>query len=296
MNQLLYDIITTIGAGPAAAWLALSQKRRPLLARFSAPNVASAVSPIWVHACSVGELGVARPVIEALLVRHSDTPVVLTVSTRSGWEMARQLNLPIALAWFPVDQRAVVSRFFYRVRPRVLVLMETEIWPNVLREAQRTNVPVLVLNGRISDKHFARYQRFPNFFRAVFSRITAAGVQREQYANRFNTLGVDRARITITGNIKFDNLTTEINAPALESLRNACGIPDNAPVIVFGSTRPGDEMLAAKCWQQWKTLHPELRMVVAPRHPHRLGEALAPFTSLSASETRDSTFSRGGAS
>ncbi|MDZ4861345.1 MAG: glycosyltransferase N-terminal domain-containing protein [Candidatus Hydrogenedentes bacterium] len=277
MNQLLYDIASTAAAPAAAAWIAISPRHRALLARFSPPAQTFPESPIWVHACSVGELGVARPIIAGLHERRPGVPLLLTVSTRSAWDMANGLALPATLCWFPFDQRAVVARFFDRVQPRLLALMETEIWPNVLREAQRREVPALVLNGRISDKHLARYQRFAGFFRTVFSRLTGAGVQRSAYAERFAALGLDPDRITVTGNIKFDNLTTAVDPETLRALRVACGIPENAFVIVFGSTRPGDEILAAGCWREWKQAHPNAYLIVAPRHQNRLADALAPF-------------------
>jgi len=277
MNQFLYDIATTLAAPPAKAWLALSPRHRPLLARFSPPSTPLAASPIWVHACSVGELGVAKPVLMGLRGRDADCPLLLTVSTRSAWEMASGMELPATLAWFPVDQRGVVRRFFDHVDPSMLVLMETEIWPNVLHEAQRRNVPAIVLNGRISDKHMQRYAKLPRFFKQVFGRITAAGVQHSVYADRFQQLGLDATRVRITGNIKFDNVITAIDRDILQSLRATCGLETASPIIVFGSTRPGDEALAAECWNNWRQSFPSATLIVAPRHANRLSEAIAPF-------------------
>lgn len=274
MNYALYNAVTRLATPLARAWVAASSRHRPLLARFAPPARGLPARPIWVHACSAGELGVARPVLMGLANRHPDIPLLLTVSTRTAWEMAGQWAIPAALTWFPVDHPAVVRRFFDAVAPRALVLMETEIWPNVLREAARRGVPSIVLNGRISDKHIRRYRRFAPFFRRVFGQITAAGVQHPEYADRFHALGVPRDRIAMTGNIKFDNVVTEAPAAAIAALRRACAIPDTAPVIVFGSTRPGDEALAGACWRAWETKVPGLRLVIAPRHRDRLKEAI----------------------
>lgn len=155
--------------------------------------------------------------------------------------------------------------------------METEIWPNVVRETERRGVPVVVANARLSDKHFARYRRYGDFFHGVFSRIAAVAAQHQTYAERFTALGVGSERVTITGNIKFDNVTMTIDSERLSALRSACGLGTHDPVIVFGSTRPGDEALAARCWNEWKDQFPGIRLVVAPRHLERLTEALAPF-------------------
>ncbi len=277
MNYPLYDLITTLAVPPAAAWVALRPRYRPLLSRF-APRINGAqVSSFCVHACSVGELSVARPVIAGLRDRHPDVPVVLSVSTVTAWDMASK-NLPDAtLTWFPVDQPNIVSRFFRRLNPRALFLMETEIWPNIVREAERRDVPVMVLNARLSDKHFARYKRHAPFFQNVFSRITHVAAQHQTYAGRFITLGVNRDRITITGNIKFDNLKSSVDGARLRHLRGECGLNGEGPIVIFGSTRPGDEALAASCWEKWKTEFPGARLIVAPRHRERLSEALAPF-------------------
>ena len=225
----------------------------------------------------MGELSVARPVIAALRTRYPDVPIVLTVSTVTAWDMASK-NLPDAtLTWFPVDQPNIVARVFHRLNPRALFLIETEIWPNIVREAERRNVSVMVLNARLSDKHFSRYKRHASFFRNVFARITHVAAQHQTYADRFATLGVDRNRISITGNIKFDNLNTFVEESRLAQLRDECGLKGEGPTIIFGSTRPGDEELAARCWETWKTEFPTARLIVAPRHRERLPEALAPF-------------------
>lgn len=273
----MYNILTTLAVPPAAAWVALQRRRRPLLARFSPRVPRSASPPIWVHACSVGELSVARPLIAAMRARHTGVPVVLTVSTVDAWKMAAEDSAGASPAWFPVDQPQVVSHFMERLGPRMLVLVETEIWPNVLREAARRRIPVIVANARLSDKHFGRYRRHASFFRDVFARIDIAAAQHQTYADRFTSLGVDPGHVRITGNIKFDNVVTGVEAARKSKLRAECGLETRDPVIVFGSTRPGDEALAASCWRVWRNQFPNAGLVVAPRHRKRLDEALAAF-------------------
>jgi 3-deoxy-D-manno-octulosonic-acid transferase len=210
-------------------------------------------------------------------MRYPGVPLVLTVSTVAARAMADSNPPGAPLAWFPVDQPWIVDRFFERLKPRALLLMETEIWPNILRECERRGVPAVVLNARISDKHYSRYGGHAPFFKTVFARLTAVAAQHQTYAERFAALGVSSDRITVTGNIKFDNLTTSIDAANREALRLECGLQERFPVIVFGSTRPGDESLAASCWKTWKHEFPEARLIVAPRHRERLRDALAAF-------------------
>ena len=274
MNYLVYDALTTLAVPPAAAWVALRSRHRPLLARFSPVVPKGMNAPFWVHACSVGELSVARPVIAALKERYPDVPTVLTVSTVTAWDMASKNPAGAALAWFPIDQRTVVARFFQRLKPRALLLMETEIWPNVLREADRRGVPTLVLNARLSDKHFARYKRHAPFFQTVFSRITHVAAQHSTYVDRFTSLGVDRARVTVIGNIKFDNLTTAVDEAKLRALREQCGLSDTARSS-SSAARVRVTKAAAACWRTWKSV--SARLVVAPRHRERLQEALSAF-------------------
>ena len=277
MNYFVYNLVTTAAIPPAAAWLAVNPRLRPLLARLSPKIETDRPDPIWVHACSVGELSVARPIVKALRARYRDVPIVLTVSTISAWDMATKDPPEADLAWFPYDQSYVVSRFFERLQPRALLLVETELWPLVLREAHRRGVPSIVVNARLSDKHFQRYQNHARTFRSVFGHITAVAAQHPVYADRFDVLGVERQRITVTGNIKFDNVRTEINAQRLHDLRAECALSDADPIIVFGSSRPGDEALVAACWQTWKTAYPNARLIVALRHRDRLAEAVAEF-------------------
>jgi 3-deoxy-D-manno-octulosonic-acid transferase len=201
----------------------------------------------------------------------------LTASTATGQELARKIVKDAAVAWFPFDTLTAVRGFLERVAPRALVLIETELWPNVLRETRRTGAPVIVVNGRLSDRRLPRYTRFRPFIKPIFQQITHAGVQTPLYAERFAWMGVDPARIRVTGNTKFDAVATEMDAKLRGRLRLENFFPANAPILLFGSTRPGDEALAAACWKTLRDAFPALRLVVAPRHLARLADAIAPF-------------------
>jgi len=277
MTYVLYNVATDLAAPLGLVYLALSGKHRPLLSRVWPRVPTLADRPIWVQACSVGEVGVARPFIRALAERFPGVPVLLTVSTLTGYRLAQGRAGDACVAWCPFDHRLSVRRFLRRASPRALVLIETEVWPNLLREARRAGVPTVIVNGRISDKHFARYIRLRPLIAPAFRLITAAGMQNDVYADRIARLGVAGSAIHVTGNTKFDGVVLEPEPGLRERVRAEHGFAPDAPVLVFGSTRPGDEALAAQCRRILRDEIPGLRLVVAPRHMKRVEEVLAAF-------------------
>ncbi|HOZ49682.1 MAG TPA: 3-deoxy-D-manno-octulosonic acid transferase [Candidatus Hydrogenedentes bacterium] len=285
----------SVAAPIGATWLRMQPARRPLLARFDPPVPPMDGRPLWVQACSMGEVGTAKPLILAFLRRHPDVPVLLTASTMTGHAQAEALRDRVHVSWFPVDQGKVVRRFLDRARPRALVLIETELWPTVIREAARHDCSTVLLNGRISDKHYPRYRRFRPVLAPAFEELTAVGAQNGEYAERLASLGTPRERIRVTGSTKFDGVLTTVDGATQSALRASLGFPDGAPVLVFGSTRPGDEALAATCWKTLRDAFPDLRLVVAPRHLDRLAEVLAVFQEpvLLRSATKAGTRSHG---
>ncbi len=282
VTYLLYDIATSAMVPPGLLWVLLRKRCRPLFERFSpaCPRDLPA-QPVWVQACSIGEVATALPIVRAMRQRHPDIPVVLTASTVTGHERAVAASNEcsgVSPAWFPFDHKYIVRNFIERLRPRGLVLVETELWPNVLRQCRRSGVPVTIINGRISDKHFRRYLRFKRFVKPLFEQITAAGVQNGEYEKRFAALGAEPQKIRITGNTKFDCVRSHIPPEEQRALCNETGLDPERPIVVFGSTRPGDEALAAQCLQSLKKDFPGLQLVVAPRHLERMHDVLACFT------------------
>ena len=273
----LYNGAWALAAPGLRRWLRRHPRHGELLARFAPVIPAFSGQPIWVHACSVGEVTTAKPILKALQTRFPATPILLTASTATGYELANKSCADFHVTWFPFDSPRAVGSFLDGAKPRVLVLVETEIWPNVLRECRRRGIPSVIVNGRISDKHFPRYLRFRFLLRKVFCQLAAAGVQNETYAERFAMLGVNRSAIHVTGNTKFDAVATAVDEELRARLRTENGLSGGGPVLVFGSTRPGDEALAATCWRQLREEFPTLRLVVAPRHLDRIDEALQPF-------------------
>lgn len=277
MIYIPYTFAWSLAAGPAALWLLFRAKHRALLHRF-APRVPHFDQrPLWVHACSVGEVNTARPILEAMAKRWPSIPLCLTVSTVSGMRLAQSIDGLCPVTWFPFDHPWIVRRFIRRLKPRTLALIETELWPGVLREAKRAGVPVALLNGRLSNKHFPRYLRTAFVWKSIIGNLEVAAMQDEEYVRRIVLLGLPSTRAHATGNTKFDGVRTEMDPRIQDSLRAEMGFSTEDSILVFGSTRPGDEKLAAACWAELHEAFPSLRMVVAPRHLERVDEALECF-------------------
>ena len=225
----------------------------------------------------MGEVNIARPIIQAAQSRWPDLAVLLTVSTVSGRDLAQNALPQIPLTWLPFDHPACVRPFLRTLDPRALVLLDTELWPCLISSARRCGVPAIIANGRVSDKHFPRYRRFKTVFNPALQGLAAAAMQNEEYAARLVELGAPPERVLVCGNTKFDGLRESVDPEKVDALRTQCGFGPDDPVVVFGSTRPGDEALAAGCWASLRDLFPNLRLVIAPRHLDRLKEAMICF-------------------
>ena len=276
MHQALYNLATRMLAPVLGLWLRFDRKHRVLRERFAPALPSLGASPIWVHACSVGEVNTAIPLLEELQKRFPDAPIVLSSSTVSGHTLARdRLDTPVV--WCPFDHPRSVARFLETLRPRLLVLVETELWPNLLGACAARKVPVVVANGRLSDRHFPRCRRLARLLPGPFRSLAAVSAQCDLYAERYAALGIAADRIRVTGSTKFDSVVDSVNPAERSRLRRECGIPQEAPLLVFGSTRPGEEALAASCWRVLRDEIPGLRLVVAPRHVARVREVRSCF-------------------
>ncbi|MEP7116663.1 MAG: 3-deoxy-D-manno-octulosonic acid transferase [Acidobacteriota bacterium] len=233
---------------------------------------------IWIHAVSVGELLTARPLIAALRLRHPALRVFLSTTTMSAQQLARRGGLDVdAVFYFPFDLGFVVRRTLDLVRPRLFLMMETEIWPNLLRECRRRGVKTAVVNGRLSARSFPRYRRVRGFFRHVLADIDRFCVQSEESARRFVEIGAEPDRITVTGSLKFDSLDPPAGssqARAKERVLRYFRFAPTRPVWVAGSTMKGEEAIVLRVFRRLKATLPAAVLVLAPRHPERFDEVL----------------------
>ena len=276
MGYRLYNRALQITAPLARFYLGFS-KHKALLQRF-APDVPTFRSaPLWIHACSVGEVQVTRPLIQALREHFPDVPLVLSAATASGKRLAQQIFPDLAVVWCPFDTVSAVRVFLDAATPRALLLVETELWPNLIRETRSRGIPTVIVNGRISEKHFARYLRLPKLFREVLRHVDLCCVQEPVYRDRFIALGMEPTRVVVAGNMKYDAVATTVPSEVQQRLRRMFGLTGREPVLVVGSSRPGDESLLRDAWRLLREEVPGLRLILVPRHVERAAEILALF-------------------
>ena len=228
---------------------------------------------IWVHAVSVGEVLAARLVIAGLRQRYPRLKLFLSTTTRAGQELARRNIADVdGVFYFPFDWAFSTRRTLEAVKPRLFVMIETEIWPNLLRECRRRGISTVLVNGRISYRSFPRYRIIRPFFRLVLGDIDRFCVQGEEAARRLIDLGADVSRITVTGSLKFDALEMVPPGRARERVLRFFRISLNRPVLVAGSTLKGEETPVIRAFNRLRGRGGSPLLVIAPRHPERFGE------------------------
>ncbi|MHC4248457.1 MAG: 3-deoxy-D-manno-octulosonic acid transferase [Planctomycetota bacterium] len=224
---------------------------------------------IWIHAVSVGEAVVARVLADGLGEALPDHEIVVSTVTPTGQAVARKRFGEDRCFYLPLDFSGPARRAIRRTKPDVIVLMELEVWPNLIAAAAREGVPVVVANGRISDRAFPKYLRLKRLVRRSMRRIAAVGAQTEAWAARFRALGVAPERVTVTGSLKFDGVKTGPDPGSLAWARDALRIGEGERVLLGGSTHRTEELALARAWrgvpsdERW-------RLVVCPRHPERV--------------------------
>ena len=232
---------------------------------------------IWLHAVSVGEALTARALAGELKARYPNLRLYVSTTTITGQQVARR-HLPMAdgVFYFPIDLTVIVRRVLDVVQPRIFVMMETEIWPNLLRECRRRGVRTLVVNGRISARSHPRYRLIRPLFRRVLHLVDMYCVQGEESRSRLVDLGAPPERVVVTGSLKFDSMDLPGSAAGgargpdrvLRFFRGA----DARPVLVAGSTFAGEDEILLRSFERIRTLTPNALLVLAPRRPERFAE------------------------
>lgn len=226
--------------------------------------------PIWFHAVSVGELNALIP----LLKFFAGLRLVLTVTTQTARQMAENKladdleHNRIKLFYMPWDHPEIVRNVLMRVKPSALILMESEIWPGLLTEAKQLNIPTAIINAKISDKSHKLYQALSFFFVPIFQKIDLVLAQSPADSRKYISMHLDKHRIFMTGNIKFSALPNKSSQEA-ESFRELLGYRKNDLVIACGSTHEEEEALLVAIFQELKSTYPNIRLILAPRHPER---------------------------
>ena len=246
----------------------------PLLARFGwiAP-LPAAPSRVWVHGVSVGEVLAARGIVAALRAQGHD--VLISSTTVAGLATARQHFGAEHVREGPLDFSCSVRRFLKRVRPQALVLLELELWPNTLLACSAANIPVMLANGKLSQRSLRGWRRVVRVMPKLLRPVRMFAVQSEEHAARFRSLGVAPERIQTCGNLKFDNVVLKSRDAEAARQRERLGFPESAPVVVAGSTHAGEEEILLGAIVAARRVFPELRLVLAPRHLERLPVVLS---------------------
>lgn len=232
-------------------------------------------SSIWVHAVSVGEVLAARPLITDLKKRYPRLRLFLSTTTLTGQQLAkRDLRDIDAVFYFPFDWGFTARRTLALVRPKLFVMMETEIWPNLLRECQRRGVKTVLVNGRISHRSYPRYRLVRPLFRRVLADIDRFCMQGEESSRRLIDLGADPSKVVVTGSLKFDALDSAPSGRARDRVLRFFRISGDRPVIVAGSTLKGEEEAVIGAFNRVRTAGNRALLVIAPRHPERFADVV----------------------
>ena len=227
--------------------------------------ISNSPDSFWIHAVSVGEIHAAQPIIESLIRNNPQCSIALTCSTPAGRKVAEAMRMSnTSIFYAPFDIHSFVVRFIRKIKPKVLIVLETELWPVMFSTCSRNNIDILILNGRLSSKSFKRYQKFPQLVRSTLGKVSATLAQSQEDADRFAALGANE--VIVTGNLKYDrsppNKMRDLRGEFEPLLRN------NKKIFLAASTRDGEEELLLR-YLLPRINSSEVLLVIVPRHPHR---------------------------
>lgn len=253
---------------------------RDKLIGLSGSSADSGSPRFWLHGVSVGEVQLLCPIAEQLQRRHPDAKIFVSTTTRTGMQVARNAcPATVGLFYFPLDFSWAIQRTLDAVKPDVVVLGELEIWPNLLSICSQKQVPVMVANGRLSDKSFRGYQRFVQLVRPMFSSLTCVCAQTDEYARRFVACGTPSQNVSVSGSVKFDNVNFDRHAPQAIAFRRLLGIQPSQQILVAGSTQVEEETAVLQAFGNLRSAFPDLKLILVPRHPERFDRAASAVAS-----------------
>jgi len=281
MLRTLYNLVFNVGFVLSAPFYFLKLWRRGgwregFLGRFGSysSKVKQALTNrrvIWIHGVSVGEANLAAMLARALSERLPVHKFVVSTTTTTGMgELRRRLPQEVEKVYYPIDRRSWVRRATAVLRPEAIILVEAELWPNLLWHARRRRVPVFLVNARISDRSFPRYRRTGFLFRDLFRGLAAVTAQNPRDAERLTELGCKPDAVHAVGSLKFEGGPASESRPLdVPRLLRQAGMPEGARVLLAGSTHEGEEALIAEIFQRLRRHHPDLYLVLVPRHFER---------------------------
>jgi 3-deoxy-D-manno-octulosonic-acid transferase len=231
---------------------------------------------IWVHAASVGEIVATSPLIKEFRKEFPKSPILVSVVTNSGYEMANRIIKDAdSIIYFPLDLPWLAAHMLRRVRPRIFLPVETELWPNFLKAAREMQIPVMMVNGRISDKSVKQYHHLHSLLNDMIGTVTKFAMQSSIDAQYIVRLGADPEFVVVTGNTKFDQTYTNVSSEEKQQLLQELGLEDNDGIFLAGSTHKGEEEYVLKAFEAVRRDFPKAKLVIAPRETLRTDEVIS---------------------
>jgi len=278
MIYFLYNILLTILLLLSTPYFLLrslisKRFRKALPQRLGFFHSPSFKKPIWVHAASVGEVFCAIPLLKRIKTELRHSKVVLTTMTSTGNETAKfHVSEADQILFVPIDHPLIIRRTIRKIQPGLLLIAETELWPNLLRSFGKRGIPVVLFNGRISQKSFRRYLFFKFFFKECLKYISLFLMQTEEDQERIVGIGVESQKTKVVGNLKFDQAFPSITQEASCKMAEVLGFHGEEKILIAGSTHSGEEKILVSLYKELKKTDPRLLLILAPRHLERLEE------------------------
>lgn len=234
--------------------------------------LADAKDAIWIQAVSVGEVALCRDFIPSLKTKFPGRTIIFSTITKTGNDLAKKLFREDAIViYFPLDFSFIVRKVIALIRPKACVMVETEVWPNFLKEIERRAIAAILINGRISDRSFGKYKLVKPFLRKTIRKMNALCMQSKTDAGRIIELGARHERVKVTGNMKFD-VKAKVRQASSDDLRRELGMAEGGELLIAGSTHEGEEDAVIAAFKDLIEKFPNLKLLIAPRHIERTGE------------------------
>ncbi|MGD0916299.1 MAG: 3-deoxy-D-manno-octulosonic acid transferase [Thermodesulfobacteriota bacterium] len=278
MSYCFYNILLTflaILSPPYFLMRGLVQKqfRKELTERLGFFPTPPVQSPIWIHAASVGEVFCCIPLIKRIKKDFPNSEIVMTTMTRTGYETAKaQIPQVDAVLLFPIDHPLVIRRTIARIHPKLLLIAETELWPNLLRSCGKKGIPIILFNGRISQKSFRGYLFLKSLFKGCLESVSAFLMQTEEDRARIIEIGASSEKTKVVGNLKFDQSFPMVSQEWVLQTAQSLGYLGNEKIFIAGSTHTGEEEILISLFKELRKIDPHLVLLLAPRHIDRMGE------------------------
>ena len=252
---------------------------------------------VWVHGASVGEILTVKTLVKSLEKEFNNLDIVVSANTNTGLSVAEKCFTGKKLFYFPLDLSWVVDKVFEAVNPRCVILVELELWPNFLIAAAARRVPVVLVNARLSEKSLRCYRVLRKMSKGFFESLTRKEnvfcARTETDAARLSELGISAAQIFVTGNMKYDNVEVDVPEDTKNRLMGLFEIESGDKVVVCGSTHEGEEAILLRTFKQLRVKHPQLRLVLVPRHVERISEVIRLVHSMGLRSVRKTSLDKG---